>query len=90
MSKKNTDIPKEELRFALYYILKHKTGYTDALNVINEDMSEYLNKAGFISLGVDAAAHGRYRKVNKMLKYYILLCVHQKLISKKVKLKSQK
>lgn len=65
MSKKNTDISKEELRFALYYILKHKTGYTDALNVINEDMSEYLNKAGFISLGVDAAAHGRYRTTEK-------------------------
>jgi len=65
MSKKNTDIPKEELRFALYYILKHKTGYTDALNVINEDMSEYLNKTGFISLGVDAVAHGRYRTTEK-------------------------
>lgn len=78
MSKRNTDIPKEELRFALYYILKHKTGYTDALNIINENMSEYLNKAGFISLGVDAAAHGRYHTTYKGAEdaevLYIAMC----------------
>lgn len=79
MSKNNTNIPKEELRFALYYILKHKTGYTDALNVINENMSEYLNKAGFISLGVDAAAHGRYHTTYKGAQdaevLYIAMCI---------------
>ena len=78
MSKKITSIPNEEFRFALYYILKHKTGYTDALNIINENMSEYLNKAGFISLGVDAAAHGRYQITEKGIKdaevLYIAIC----------------
>lgn len=79
MSKKITSIPNEELRFALYYILKHKIGYTDALNMINENMAEYLNKSGFISLGVDAAAHGRYQITQKGVQdaevLYIAMCV---------------
>ena len=78
MCKKNKNIPNEELRFALYYILKHKTGYTDALNMINESMSEYLSEAGFISLGVDAAAHGRYHTTQKGAQdaevLYIAMC----------------
>ena len=79
MDKEIKNISNEEFRFALYYILKHKTGYTDALNIINENMSEYLNKAGFISLGVDAAAHGRYQITQKGVQdaevLYIAMCV---------------
>lgn len=54
-------IPEDKLRFGLYYILKHTTGYVEALKVIHESLPKYFRQIGYIAYGVDAVARTRYR-----------------------------
>ncbi len=54
-------IPEEKLRFGLYYILKHTTGYVDALKQIHGSLPKYFRQIGYIAYGVDAMAQTRYR-----------------------------
>jgi hypothetical protein len=54
-------IPEKDLRFGLYYILKHTTGYVDALKMIHKSLPDYFRQIGYIAYGVDALARVRYR-----------------------------
>lgn len=54
-------IPEDKLRFGLYYILKHTTGYVEALKTIHSLLPDYFRRIGYIAYGVDALAHSRYR-----------------------------
>ena len=54
-------IPEDKLRFGLYYILKHTTGYVEALKAIDESLPGYFRQIGYIAYGVDALAHTRYK-----------------------------
>lgn len=54
-------IPEDSLRFGLFYILKHKTGYVQALKDIDESLPKYFRQIGYIAYGVDALARTRYR-----------------------------
>ena len=58
-------IPEDKLRFGLYFILKHTTGYVEALKVIHQSLPEYLKSIGYISCGVDALARTRYRTTSE-------------------------
>lgn len=71
-------IPDEKLRFGLYYILKHTTGYVDALKEIHSDLPDYFKRIGYIAFGVDSLAHVRYRTTEEGIEharvYYIAMC----------------
>lgn len=59
---KDIQIPNDkDLRVGYYYCLKYRNGYTDALNKINPNLSEYFGMMGWIHIGIDGAGHGRFR-----------------------------
>lgn len=56
-----TRFSEDDLRIGLFYILKNNTGYVDALGEINKQLPEYFRGIGYISFGIDALAHRRYK-----------------------------
>ena len=55
------NISDDKLRFAYYYILKHSCGYLEELKVIHQDVPNYFNSLGYISIGIDAIGRERYK-----------------------------
>jgi len=85
---KNIQIPNDnDLRVGYYYCLKHRNGYTDALNKINPHLSEYFGMMGWIHIGIDGAGHRRFRLLDDgeewMIMNYTLLAT--KVFEKKTK-----
>ena len=62
-------IPEDKLRFGFYYILKHTTGYVDALKMIHESLPKYFRQIGYIAYGVDALARRRYRTTQEGMEH---------------------
>ena len=79
IKEKMNQIPEENLRYGLYYILKHTTGYVGVLEEIHKDLPDYLKRIGYIAYGVDAAAYVRYQTTKEGLEHarinYIAKCI---------------
>lgn len=71
-------IPEDKLRFGLFYIQKHTTGYVDALKKIHINLPDYFKRIGYIAYGVDAVAHVRYRTTREGMEHarvsYVAMC----------------
>ena len=66
---KMEQIPEDKLRFGLYYILEHTTGYVEALKVIHKQLPNYFRQIGYIAYGVDALARTRYRTTKEGMEH---------------------
>lgn len=70
---KDIQIPNDrDLMVGYYYCLKCRNGYTDALNIINPNLSEYFGVMGWIHIGIDGAGHGRFKLLNEGEKWMIM------------------
>ena len=75
------NIPEDKLRFAYYYILKHRCGYIESLRVIHPEIPDYFHSIGYISTGVDALGRERYKTTEEGTQHaktsYIAMCARK-------------